>query len=82
MHYLPKITLQDNFEHQKSWKIKQLQIQMILPRNSKSLWQAVKISKDVGISTLPKIMKYGDSDVTGIERLDCFARFFSEKSIP
>ena len=47
-----------------------------MDQNSKSLWQAVKIAKDVGISTLPKIMKYKDS---GIERSDCFAGFFRDK---
>ena len=26
-------------------------------------------------------MKYEDSDVTGIERSDCFARFYSEQAM-
>ena len=52
---------------------------LIIPRSSKSLWQAKKVSKDIGISTLLQIMKYEDSDVTWSERSEYFARFFSEK---
>ena len=62
------------------YSIKQSNVQrLIKPGCSKSLWQAVKAAKDIGISSLPQIMTFKNSDVTGNERSECFARFFSEK---
>ena len=51
----------------------------IVPGNSKSLWRAVKIAKDVGCSDLPSKM-YNNADELHMDKLhDAFADFFFEK---
>ena len=49
------------------------------PGNSKSLWDAVKTAKDIGTSTLPCSMTFGDVKIEEHERSDYFASFFDEK---
>jgi hypothetical protein len=51
----------------------------IIPGNSKSLWDAVKMSMDSVINPLPDLMTLGGVPVGGHERSGCFATFFSEK---
>jgi hypothetical protein len=51
----------------------------IIPGNSKSLWDAVKMSMDSVINPLPDLLTLGGVPVGGHERSGCFATFFSEK---
>ena len=51
----------------------------IIPGNSKSLWDAVKMSTDTVIDPLPNLMTRGGVPVGGHERSGCFASVFSEK---
>jgi hypothetical protein len=51
----------------------------IIPGNSKSLWNAVKMSMDSVIDPLPDLMTRGGVPIGGHERSGCFAAFFSEK---
>ena len=51
----------------------------IVPGNSKSLWNAVKIAKDINISPIPTNMQY-DGNTIKIEELpDAFAKHFKDK---
>ena len=51
----------------------------IIPGNSKSLWQAVKISKDMNTNEIPKVM-YKDGILIKQENIpDAFANFFKDK---
>ena len=52
----------------------------IIPGNSKSLWNAVNMSKDNAIYPLPNLMTLGGVPVSEQERSGCFASFFEEKS--
>ena len=51
----------------------------ILPNNSKSLWQAVKIAKNLQISNLPKEMYCNDLLIPKLEMPDVFADYFVKK---
>ena len=51
----------------------------IIPGNSKSLWQAVKIAKDVNIPILPNSMSFNDQPVHSDDLPDIFAQFFQSK---
>ena len=48
----------------------------ILPGNSKSLWTAVKLSKDIGAEQIPTKMNLKGIPVEGSGISDCFATFF------
>ena len=52
---------------------------VIIPGNSKSLWSAVKTSKDMGASLLPASMTQGGHKINEHERSNCFATYFDEK---
>ena len=56
-----------------------LTIKGILPGNSKSLWQAVKIAKNVGETTIPDNMSLNSEPVSSHELSEHFARFFERK---
>ena len=51
----------------------------IIPGNSKSLWDAVKIAKDAGFDPLPNEMKFNNVTVTGVNICEQFASFFENK---
>ena len=51
----------------------------IIPSNSKSLWSAVKTSKDMAASFLPASMTLGGKKINEHERSNCFATYFEEK---
>ena len=51
----------------------------IIPNNLRSLWSAVKISKDIGINEIKKIMYYKDKIIPENEVANCFANYFEEK---
>ena len=50
-----------------------------MPGNSRSLWSAVKISKDTGTNDIPQNMSCDGVSVACSEVADAFARFFEEK---
>ena len=52
----------------------------ILPGNSKSLWTAVKLAKDIGAEQIPTKMNLKGIPVEGSGISDCFATFFDEKN--
>ena len=51
----------------------------ILPINSKSLWTAVNIAKDVGTPEIPNNMYFESVPVSENNVADCFADFFDCK---
>ena len=51
----------------------------IIPGNSKSLWAAVNIAKDINIANLPTVMFLDRVEVTKIELPETFAKFFYNK---
>ena len=51
----------------------------IMPGNSKSLWRAVSIAKDVGQPRIPVNMKYNNEIVTGVDVCESFVKFFEGK---
>ena len=51
----------------------------ILPGNSKSLWTAVNLAKDIGEETIPTKRNLKGIPVEGSVISDCFAEFFDEK---
>ena len=51
----------------------------ILPGNSKSLWTAVKLAKDIGAEQIPTKMNLKGIPVEGSGISDCFATCFDEK---
>ena len=51
----------------------------IIPGNSKSLWDAVKISKDSDTNPLPYIMEIDGNQIEYDELPDAFAHFFKDK---
>ena len=51
----------------------------IIPGNSKSLWDAVKMSKDIIVNSLPKNMTMNGMPVSEHDRSNSFASFFEEK---
>ena len=51
----------------------------ILPGNSRSLWSAVNMAKDIGSNEIPSNMYYSDKRIPDGEVANCFAAFFEEK---
>ena len=51
----------------------------IIPNNNKSLWQSVKIAKNVNIDTLSKQFKQNDIPIEKENVPDAFAKYFVEK---
>ena len=51
----------------------------ILPGNSRSLWSAVNISKDIGQNEIPNNMYFNDKKIPEKEVANCFAAYFEEK---
>ena len=51
----------------------------ILPGNSRSLWSAVKIAKDIGTTDIPNNMSLCGVTVAGNEVAEAFAQFFEKK---
>ena len=51
----------------------------LLPGNSKSLWWAVSIAKDIGHPTIPNNMLSNNVNVSGQEISEHFAKFFKKK---
>ena len=50
-----------------------------MPNNSKSLWHAVKIAKNLGESEIPENMLLNDQPVNCGDIAECFAEFFDKK---
>ena len=51
----------------------------IIPGNSKTLWDAVKIAKNVNIPTIPNNMTLNNNPIQNDDILNVFADFFHEK---
>ena len=51
----------------------------ILPGNTKSLWDAVKIAKDQNVSSIPKSMKLNGANIDYNKLPEKFGDFFTEK---
>ena len=51
----------------------------ILPSNTKSLWNSVKIAKDLNVAPIPKIVYKGANPVEGGSICNEFAQFFDKK---
>ena len=51
----------------------------IRPNNSKSLWEAVKVAKDVNIPKLPSRMTFNNIEIANCDLPDYFAKFFKDK---
>ena len=51
----------------------------IIPGNSKSLWHAVKKSKDINLTNLPDTLTLNGQKINEIDLPDAFAEFFSKK---
>ena len=51
----------------------------ITPGNSKSLWQAVKLAKNFGITHIPDLMTLGGVEISGQDISHGFANFFDKK---
>ena len=51
----------------------------LLPGNTKSLWNAVKLAKDINPNTIPEIMTENGIDITPCDLSDTFAQFFDKK---
>ena len=51
----------------------------IIPGNSKTLWHAVKIAKNLGTSQIPKIMTVNGVEISGHEIANSFSNFFDKK---
>ena len=49
------------------------------PGDSKSLWNAVNVAKDIGTSSLPQSMTFENCSISCSSRSDCFADFFLKK---
>ena len=69
------IEIRSYFYSQKQQKIRK----QIKPGNTKSLWNAVNASKDIGHSSLLNVMSLDGKVVSGKERSQCFADFFEQK---
>ena len=70
------IEIQNHFYHEKKKSIRQ----KIIPGNSKSLWSAVKTSKDMGTGDIPRSMTVGGRMIHEHDRSDSLANFFDEKN--
>ena len=53
----------------------------ILPGNSKTLWNAVKLAKDMNANSLPEILYENNVEIPCSKQAEVFATFFSEKVI-
>ena len=51
----------------------------IIPSNSKSLWDAVRIAKDKNIQNLPDTLFLNETEIPKNETTQNFANFFSNK---
>ena len=51
----------------------------IIPGNSKSLWDAVKIAKDINLDPLPEEMYHNQNKISQSTLSGAFAQFFSDK---
>ena len=51
----------------------------ILPGDSRSLWSAVKIAKDIGTNDIPRNMTCNGVSIAEDKISDSFAQFFEEK---
>ena len=51
----------------------------IILRNSKTLWQSVKLAKNLGTSQILNVMTVGGIELPGHEKSNCFANFFEKK---
>ena len=51
----------------------------MVPGNSKSLWDAVGASRDIGANVLPASMTLGNLDIGEHERSSSFASYFEQK---
>ena len=51
----------------------------IIPGNSKTLWQSVKLAKNQGTSQIPNVMTLDGNEVSGHDISNCFANFFEKK---
>ena len=51
-----------------------------MPNNSKSLWRAVKVAKNINVKTLPKEMYYNNIQIDENNLPDTFAEFFMSKT--
>ena len=69
------IEIQSHFYYEKKKSIRR----KIIPGNSKSLWSAVKTSKDMGTGDIPRSMTVGGRMINEHDRSDSFANFFDEK---
>ena len=63
------------FFNQKSKSIRR----NIVPSNSKSLWDAVRIAKDMNISNLPDIFTLNEIEIAKTKAPEAFAQFFHDK---
>ena len=50
-----------------------------MPGNSRSLWSAVNVSKDVSSNEIPSNMYHNEVRVSDSEVANCFADFFEDK---
>ena len=53
----------------------------IIPGNSKTLWDSVKIAKDLNIQTIPKQMTLNNVEINERDIPDAFASFFETKIV-
>ena len=67
--------IRDFFQVKKSKKVRKT----IIPGNTKSLWTAVKIAKDVNVSHLPETFYENNQEIQRESLPDRFASFFDEK---
>ena len=51
----------------------------ILPGNSKSLWDAVKIAKNKGVEVIPQVLYLNQQEIKKENSQDVFASFFDNK---
>ena len=51
----------------------------LVPSNSKTLWDAVRIAKDLNIETIPKTMLRDNVEIQSKKLPDSFAGFFNNK---
>ena len=69
------IEIKQHFAEQKSFFVRK----KIIPGNSKTLWEAVKIAKDIHTPKLPPKMSLENIEIQNIDLPDVFAQFFENK---
>ena len=69
------IEIKNHFLYKKTSSVRR----KILPGNTKSLWDAVKIAKDINIPMLPTSMFLNNTKIMESELPDAFAEFFTNK---